>query len=297
MSDDRPPAHLPGVFPDPTTLPDRKTIEAARQHEPEPSPKRYLITLAYDGYAFHGFQRQNPPDQPPLRTVQGELEATLKSLLRQPIKTIGASRTDARVHAAGQLVQFDATTRIPADRLGMAINNRLPEDMEIRDLRKVPRNFDVIGGVESKQYRYRIFHAPHRPLAIRHMVYHCWTTLDLDRMNEAASKLVGEHDFAGFAAAGHGRASTVRTIHRCEVIGQTPDIQIVVEGDGFLWNQVRIIAGTLVEIGRGHLSVEQVDTILATADRRQAGPTLPPEGLTLEWIRHRDLPPSQEGWG
>jgi len=251
--------------------------------------RRYLITLAYDGSAFHGFQRQNPPDQPPLRTVQGELEATLFNVLRQPVKTIGASRTDARVHAAGQLVQFDATTRIPLERLGMVINNRLPADMEIRALQIVADNFDVIGGVKSKQYRYRLLNAEHRPLAIRHMVYHCRHELDAALMHEAAQRMVGEHDFAGFAATGHGRSHTIRTIHRCEVVANGPEIEIMVEGSGFLWNQVRIMAGTLVEIGRGHMLIGQIDRILETCDRREAGPTLPAEGLSLEWIRHREL--------
>lgn len=253
------------------------------------------MTLAYDGWAFHGFQRQNPPDRPPLRTVQGELEATLRSVLRQPVKTVGASRTDARVHAAGQLVQFDAATRIPTNRIGLAINNQLPGDMEIRHLDEVAPNFDVIGGVESKQYRYRIFNASQRPLAMRHMVFHCWERLDLALMQAGAQKLVGEHDFGGFAAAGHGRTSTVRTVHRCAVSADDPEVQLVIEGNGFLWNQVRIMAGTLVEIGRGQMSIEQIDRILETADRREAGPTLPPEGLSLEWIRHREYTSPVDG--
>jgi tRNA pseudouridine38-40 synthase len=254
-----------------------------------PSTRRYLIKLAYDGWAFHGFQRQNPPGKPPLRTVQGELEATLFNVLRQPVKTIGASRTDARVHAAGQLVQFDAKTKIPPDRLGMVINNRLPDDMELRALHVVADNFDVIGGVESKQYRYRIFDAECRPLAIRHMVFHCTHTLDANLMHQAAQKMVGEHDFGGFAATGHGRQSTIRTVHRCEVFENRPELQVIVEGSGFLWNQVRIMVGTLIEIGRGQMPIEQIDRIFDTADRREAGPTLPPEGLSLEWIRHRGL--------
>jgi len=255
--------------------------------------RRYVVTLAYDGAGFHGFQRQTPPDRPSLRTVQGELEATLFDVLQQPIKTIGASRTDARVHATGQLVQFDAETRIPRERLGTVLNNRLPEDMEIRELRAVADNFDVIGGVESKQYRYRLFNAATRPLAIRHLVCHCRHALDARLMHQAAQKLVGTHDFGGFAAAGHGRTHTIRAVTRCEVIENRPEIQVVVEGSGFLWNQVRIMVGTLVEIGRGHMPIERLDRILVTADRREAGPTLEPQGLSLAWIRHRYLPPGE----
>jgi tRNA pseudouridine38-40 synthase len=254
--------------------------------EEGPARQRFLLTLAYDGHAFHGWQRQLPPDRPPLRTVQGELEATLKTVLKQPIRTLGASRTDARVHATGQRVQFDATTRIPPERLGKAINDRLPDDMELRQLQVVPDNFDVIGGVVSKQYRYRIFNADHRPLAIRHMVYHCWYDLDVERMKAAAQRLVGTYDVAGFAAAGHGRQNTARTIHRLEVIPNAPEIQLFFEGSGFLWHQVRIMAGTLVEVGRGKFAIEHMDRIRETADRREAGPTLPPEGLSLEWIQY-----------
>lgn len=262
---------------------------------------RYRLTIAYDGSAFHGWQKQTPPPgrgEPP-RTVAGELEPLLARLLRQPITLVGASRTDAGVHAMGQVAHFDASEmRVPVERLAEAINSRLPKDIEVRVAERVADDFHATRDARCKQYRYRLWNATHRPLAMRHTVYHHWAGLDIDRMNDAAGRLVGTHDFEGLAAAGHGRASTVRTIFDCHVEMKSLDllsvgsvdagrlVEIVVQGDGFLYNMVRILAGTLVEVGRGRFEPQQVDRILETADRREAGPTLPPDGLCLEWIRY-----------
>jgi tRNA pseudouridine38-40 synthase len=248
--------------------------------------QRYKATIAYDGSGFHGWQKQEPPGLEPLRTVQGVVEATLIRLLGQPVNLIGASRTDAGVHANGQVAQFDADTPIPIERLADAINSRLPDDAEVRYVEPAPPGFHVISDVMSKQYRYRLFNTTHRPLWLRHVVYHCWVPLDTDHMAEAAGRLEGTHDFAGFAAAGHGRESTVRTVHRCWVEPHPPEVHVLIEGDGFLYNMVRIIAGTLVEVGRGRFEPDVIDRVLTTADRAGAGPTLPPTGLCLEWIRY-----------
>ncbi len=246
--------------------------------------KRYRLTLAYDGTLFHGWQKQQPPGGTPLRTVAGVVEEALARLLRQPIVLRGASRTDAGVHAVGQAAVFDAASPIPVERMREAINSRLPVDIDVRAVEMVAPGFDFVREVVSKRYRYRLFCRELRPLDRRHYTWHCWVSLEVDRMRDAASRLVGEHDFAGFAAAGHGRETTVRTIHRCEVERAGEELHIVVEGSGFLYNMVRIIAGTLVEVGRGRLDPGVVDEVLATGDRRLAGPTLPPTGLWLEWI-------------
>ena len=258
-------------------------------------PQRYKLTLAYDGSAFHGWQKQHPPDRDPLRTVQGELEKVLVRLLKTPTERLGllgASRTDSGVHALGQVAQFNAATPIPIERLALAINSRLPDDMEVRTAQVAPDGFDCIGSAVNKQYRYRIFNTDHRPLGIRHMVYHCFHhTLDVDRMNDAASRLVGTHDVEGFASAGHGRESTVRSIYHCEVSWpQTHphEVHVTIQGSGFLYNMVRIVVGTLIEVGRGHFEPDRIDEILKTADRRLAGPTLAPNGLCLEWIEYGD---------
>lgn len=263
-------------------------MPAAAERRGQGVVRRYKLTVAYDGTAFHGWQKQHPPDQPPLRTVQGVLEAALCRVLRQRIVTAGASRTDAGVHAVGQVVQFDAACPIPVERLPHAINSRLPEDVDVIAAEQAATDFDAIRDVVSKQYRYRIFNAKRRPLGLRHMVCHLDVPLDVDRMSEAAQRLVGTHDFAGFAAAGHGRESTVRTIHHSHVARtDEPVVDIVVAGDGFLWHMVRIVAGTLAEIGRGRFDVGQIDRVLKTGDRQQAGPTLSPEGLCLQWVKYK----------
>ena len=218
--------------------------------------------------------------------MAGVVEDALRHVLRQPIDLVGASRTDAGVHAQGQVAHFNADTSIPLEKITPAVNSRLPDDVEIRDAQFAPAQFDAISDATSKQYRYRIFNTDQRPLEKRHTVYHCWTPLNIAAMADAAARLVGTHDFEGFAAVNHGRTTTVRTVLRCEVITDTPEIHIIVEGTGFLYNMVRIIVGTLVEVGRGRFTPDVIDQILQSRDRRQAGPTLPPQGLCLEWVKY-----------
>jgi tRNA pseudouridine38-40 synthase len=254
---------------------------------------RYRLTIAYDGAKFHGWQRQEPPGGEPLRTVQGVLERALKELLKQPLNLLGASRTDAGVHALGQVACFDATSRVPIERLPEAINARLHEDVEVRAADIVPMKFHPSIDATCKQYRYRIHNSSQRPLDRRNYTWHCWYDLDIDRMNAAAQRLVGTHDFIGFAAASDQRATTVRTIFDCHVeraSNGTPEVHVVIVGDGFLYNMVRIITGTLVEVGRGRFEPQVIDHVLATLDRANAGPTLPPNGLWLEWIRYENQP-------
>ena len=250
------------------------------------SAMRYRLTIAYDGTAFHGWQRQVRVDGSELRTVQGAVAEAIVQAVQQPVRLQGASRTDAGVHAVGQVAHFDAETRIPTERLPDAINARLADDVEVLEARVVPTTFDACSDAVEKQYRYRLWNTRRRPLGLRHMVYHCWTSLDIDRMQTAATMLIGEHDFAAFAATGHGRESTVRTVTGCDVQVREPEVQIVVRGDGFLYNMVRIIAGTLVEVGRARFEPAHIQTLLAERRRELAGPTLPPQGLCLEWIRY-----------
>lgn len=254
--------------------------------EADPAPARYRLVIAYDGTDFHGWQKQEPPDRPPLRTVAGVVEDALRRVLRARLELVGASRTDAGVHARGQVAHVDAVLPLPLCRLPAAVNSRLPDDVEVLGAESAPPGFDAIRSARSKQYRYRIFNTARRPLGKRHCVWHCWTPLDPAAMQAAAERLVGTHDFAGFAAAGHGRTTTVRTIHACGVWHDAPELHMVVEGDGFLYNMVRIIAGTLVEVGRGRFDPGVIDQVLLSGDRRQAGPTLPARGLCLEWVKY-----------
>jgi len=255
--------------------------------------QRYKLTLAYDGAAFFGWQKQEPPGLEPMRTVQGVVEAALVRLLGTPseqLKFFGASRTDSGVHAIGQVAQFDADTPIPLEKMALAINARLPDDVEVRKAELAAPDFDCIAQAVNKQYRYRIYNSEHKPLWVRNAVYHCFPfRLDVERMNDAARRLIGTHDIEGFSAAGHGRESTVRSIYDCRVFTDPlypHEVHMTIQGSGFLYNTVRIIAGTLLEVGRGRFEPTHIETILATADRQIAGPTLPPQGLCLEWVAY-----------
>jgi len=282
---------------------------------------RYRLTLAYDGTDFHGWQKQDlpvdgagsprtlaphesfetpseelapPPGRAALRTIQEVVERAVREVIREPILLQGASRTDSGVHARAQVAAFscsDDRVGPPEERLAQAIDSRLPEDVVVVDCRPAAEAFDPIGDCVSKGYRYALHTGFDRPLWDRRFVHHVRAALDDERMREAAARLVGEHDFAAFAAAGHGRLSTVRTVLACDVRRLRDDrILIDVAGTGFLHNMVRIIAGTLVEVGRGKMTPDDVTKALESGDRRDAGPTLPSTGLCLEWIRYKGEP-------
>lgn len=250
---------------------------------------RYKLTIAYDGTNFHGWQKQTTPEGKILRTVEGEMLSGMKRLFNQPVTIQGASRTDSGVHALGQVAHFDIDTPIPQIRMAKVITGRLPKDIEVREAIIVDPSFDAISNAKNKQYRYRIFCSKNRPLGLRHQVYPTKFQLDVDRMNDAARRLMGTHDVEGLSAAGHGRLNTIRTIYNCNVEKRNEEIHITVQGSGFLYNMVRIIAGTLIEVGRGQFEPQIIDTILQTADRKYAGPTLPPQGLCLEWISYDEV--------
>jgi len=336
---------------------------------------RYKLTIAYDGTDFCGWQKQEPAPTNPagepsvrpelvvdqddkklyLRTVQHIVEQAVREVVREPIDLLGASRTDAGVHAGGsfpdgapggQVAAFTCSQLAPEGRgwptergvepMVRAINARLPDDVLVHNAEIVDDRFNPIGDCVSKGYRYTIHVSPTRPLWDRRYVCHMWKPVNIEHMKQAAAHLVGNHDFAAFAAVNHGRQTTVRTIHACDVLPlpsgervsrksvtgegfssffkepgasatghssslspkkQVPSAQheageraqriaIDVSGNGFLYNMVRIIAGTLHDVGRGKIDPDDIPAILASADRRRAGPTMPPEGLRLEWIRY-----------
>ncbi len=243
--------------------------------------RRILIRAAYDGTDFHGWQFQ-----PGVRTVEGELNRAIKELTGEETQVIGASRTDAGVHALGNVAVFDTESAIPADRFGIALNTKLPEDVKVVASEEVPEDFHPRRVSVKKTYEYRIYNSDiPNPLKRREF----WAVpykLDLDKMRAAASYLVGTHDFATFCSVHTQAESTVRTIFSIEIIGSKEDdeIKIVVTGNGFLYNMIRIIAGTLVEVGRGSHEPEWVDEILKGTDRTLGGPTAPPQGLILREI-------------
>lgn len=247
-----------------------------------------------------------------LRTVQQAVEQAVREVVREPVVVTGASRTDSGVHAWGQVAAF---TSVPVEAAGVgwpvergceplrrALNGRLPRDVLVRAVEVAPDDFDPIADALEKEYTYTIVGGRERPLWDRRFVFHTWHALDAAPMRAAAALLVGEHDFAAFAQINHGRKTTVRTITGCEIevgplsersgsphgqLGELSHLTIRVRGTGFLYNMVRILAGTLMEAGRGTLEPNRIPEILESKDRTaNPGPTLPPQGLRLEWVRY-----------
>ena len=262
-----------------------------------PELQRYKLTLAYRGTAYHGWQTQGipstwkgavPKDGTGLPSVQETVNIALTRVLNHVVVCCGSSRTDAGVHAKGQVAHFDSIRDIPLVGLRRAINHQLPDDVLVTRLEKVDRTFDAIFSTRSKRYQYAIWNDTERPVFKSDLFFHRWRPLDVEAMAEGARHLVGEHDFASFCKPEHGRATTVRTVHSFDVSRRGPTIVLGVEGSGFLWNQVRIMAGTLIEIGEGTYRADQVPEMIAARDRRRAGKTAPPQGLYLQWIQFRD---------
>ncbi len=265
--------------------------------------QRYKVTIAYRGTHYHGWQEQTysptwkgerSADGVGLPTIQAVCTEAIKAVVHHPVNLSGSSRTDAGVHAKGQVAHFDThMTQIPVEGLRRAANARLPADVVIRSIEPVPLAFDAISDTERKRYQYAIWNTSDRDPMRGDLMFHRWQTLDFDAMRAAAAHLEGEHDFNAFAKPGHGRASTVRTLHECSLHVRGPMVIVGVTGSGFLWNMVRIIVGTLVDIGLGQIDADDVPEILVSRDRRNAGKTAPAHGLYLHWIRYR--PPRVTG--
>lgn len=238
--------------------------------------KRVMLTVAYDGTAYHGWQIQ-----PNGETIEGILNRCLSETLGEKIEVIGASRTDSGVHAMGNIAVFDTDSPIPADKISYALNQRLPEDIKIQKSEEVASDFHPRHCESRKTYEYRIYCAPF-PMPVKRLYAHyTYIPMDEERMRRGASYLVGKHDFKSFCSAEAQVETTVRQVDSVEVVQEGQEIVIRVAGRGFLYNMVRIIAGTLMEVGRGHLAPEEVKTILEAKDRQAAGPTAPACGLTL----------------
>lgn len=239
--------------------------------------KRIMLTVAYDGTDYHGWQYQ-----PGVATIEGELNHHLSQLLQEEITVIGASRTDTGVHGLCNLAVFDTQTQIPPEKLSYALNRRLPEEIRIRCSREVEPDFHPRKCSSRKTYEYRIWNDGFENPLLRRYAHFTYQTLDVEKMREAAACLIGVHDFASFCAAGSTARTTVRTIYDLQVERQGKLIVIRVTGNGFLYNMVRIIAGTLMEVGRGRREPRWVEEVLQARDRTAAGPTAPAKGLVLK---------------
>ena len=243
--------------------------------------RRYLLTVAYDGTAYCGWQAQkNGP------SVQDTLEAALSRLLGTFTRVTGASRTDAGVHARGQRAHFDAETGIPAEKMPFALNTMLPPDVRVTEGLVVPDTLHARFSVERKTYTYRIHNAPHASALYRNLTAHVPVTLDDQLMHEAAQALVGTHDFAAFCAAGGSAKTTVRDISGISVRREDERVTLTVTGNAFLYNMVRIIAGTLIDVGHGKLPPDCLQTALTTLNRLDLGVTAPACGLELTEVSY-----------
>ena len=271
--------------------------------------RRIMLTVAYDGTNYSGWQIQ-----PNKETIEGVLNRELSRLLNEEIKVVGASRTDSGVHAEGAVCVFDTESKIPGDKFSYAINQTLPEDIRIRNSKEVDITFHPRRVNSRKTYRYRIRHDEFpNPLDARYS-YHVYTKLDIEAMRRACEFIKGKHDFKSFCSVHTDVDTTVRTVYDVH-IDVTPDkkllqmsglmksagesgamrsggesaaggirpeiIDIYVTGNGFLYNMVRIIAGTLIEVGQGKIKPEEIPAIIEACDREKAGPTAPAKGLTL----------------
>lgn len=258
------------------------------------------LTVAYDGTEFHGWARQ-----PDTRTVQGTLEEAVRSMAGHPVVCRGAGRTDRGVHAMGQVAAFDAARDIPAHGWLRGLNQALPDDVSIRAAERCEVGYEPRFDALDKTYRYLLLIDDERDPLLRHRVWrlpprlwhpdrstsaHPSDALDLEAMRDAAARLLGTHDFRAFRAADDEREQTVRTLHTVEIApgyaGDPRQIALTVRGSAFMKNMVRILAGTLVDVGRGRSTPATIDALLGPAARREdAGPTAPPEGLTLVEVR------------
>jgi len=248
------------------------------------STKRIMLTVAYDGTYYHGWQLQNKG-----KTIEGELNKALSRLLQKDVEVIGASRTDAGVHALCNAAVFDTEAAIPPEKYAYALNQMLPIDIRIRKSQEVPGDFHPRKTNTCKTYEYRIDCEEFaNPIKTRY-AYFTYVALDEGKMQEAAEYLVGTHDFKSFCSVNTTASSTVRTIYDIKVKREEADIVVHITGNGFLYNMVRIIVGTLMDVGRGRYEPSMVKRILEKTDRCAAGPTVPACGLVLKELHFLEL--------
>ncbi|MBP5762064.1 MAG: tRNA pseudouridine(38-40) synthase TruA [Lachnospiraceae bacterium] len=247
--------------------------------------KRIRLKISYDGTAYHGWQIQDGAV-----TVEGVLTEAVSEAVGSPVELIGASRTDAGVHALGNVAVFDADTPIPSDKMAMVLNKLLPDDISIVCSDEVPSDWHPRKQDCRKTYEYRIYTSPVRMPLKRLYAHYTYNDLDIREMDRAAAYFTGEHDFTAFCAAGSQAVTFTRTIYACSVKKDGNEAVISVTGSGFLYNMVRIIAGTLFEVGLGRKKADDIPGIIDSLDRRKAGPTLPACGLTLIGYEYEDHP-------
>ena len=236
------------------------------------------ITIQYNGKNYCGWQKQNNSPG-----IQGTIEKAIFDITREEVKITGSGRTDAGVHALGQVANFKTNSQIPVDRIPNALNAKLPKDISIVKAEEVDEDFHSRYSAKKKTYRYQIYNSQYRSPIYADISYPVKYDLDIDKMKKEAKSLIGTYDFKGFMSSGSSVIDTVRTIYNIEVSKSEDLIIIEIEGNGFLYNMVRIIAGTLVDIGRGRIT-ENMSTIIESKSRSMAGHTAPAHGLFLKKV-------------
>jgi tRNA pseudouridine38-40 synthase len=248
----------------------------------------YRAVVEYDGTNFCGLQFQTD-----VRTVAGELERALRTILAEDVKISAAGRTDAGVHATGQVISFRCGRAFPIDRLAPALNANLPDDVSVRAADIVADGFSARFDAEARTYEYRILNRPLPSAVERRFAHHVYRPFDLDAARRAAAELVGEHDFAAFCGVPPEVGGTVRTVHSIQIARLGDRVGLRIAGRGFLHRMVRISVGTLVEIATGRRDPDDIPAILASRDRRRAGYTAPACGLFLVGVRYADFDSEQ----
>lgn len=253
-----------------------KQLAPIVKEECPPDLHRILLTLSYDGTAYAGWQRQTNA-----LAVQQRVEEALFALTGEAVVVTGSSRTDAGVHALGQRAHFDVKSRIPADKYPYALNTKLPPDIRALRGEEVSPCFHARFDAQGKKYTYRIHNAPHASALYRNLCAHVPQKLDLKLMRQSLPPLMGTHDFAAFQAAGGTAKTTWRTLRQVQLCQEGDDLTLIVQGDSFLYNMVRIIAGTLMEVGMGRLTTDAFAKALISGNRLDLGRTAPACGLEL----------------
>lgn len=243
----------------------------------------YRLLISYDGTRYRGWQRLGNSDM----TIQGKLESVLSQMAGAPIEVIGSGRTDAGVHAKGQVANFHCTTDLSCDQIKTYLRQYLPQDIGIISVEPAQERFHSRYNATQKTYQYRVWNDDMPCVFERKFVWQCFDLLDVDAMSQAAHKFLGEHDFLAFCSNKHFKKSSLRTIHQFTVERCGPEIVFTITGDGFLYNMVRIMVGTLLDIGRGCRSAEDIDIIFQTKTRENAGMTVPASGLCLMEVLYR----------
>lgn len=237
---------------------------------------KYKLTLMYDGTAYHGWQRQQNGI-----TVQEVMEDTVSAMLKNETAIVGCSRTDARVHARTYVCSFSGETTIPADKIPFVLNMMLPPDIRAVKCETAPEDFNARFDTVKKTYEYQIYNAVHQSPFLRNYAWHYPIALNYDEMERACEIIRGRRDFRCFMAAGSVVKNTVRNLMELSLRRDGDLITVTAAADGFLYNMVRIIVGTLVYIGNGKLSTDDLQALIASGDRRRLGVTAPPQGLSL----------------